>query len=83
MTTLLENIEIETAPHPTAAIIWMHGLGADGNDFVPLVKELDLRGLPSIRFVFPTAGVMPVTVNNCNAMRSGRLKKPRSRCRTC
>jgi len=70
MTALLENIEIETAPHPTVAIIWLHGLGADGNDFVPLVKELDLTGLPGIRFVFPTAGMMPVTVNNGYVMRS-------------
>jgi phospholipase/carboxylesterase len=70
MTALLDNIEIETTPNPTAAIIWMHGLGADGNDFVPLVKELDLRGLPGIRFVFPSAGTMPVTVNNGYVMRS-------------
>jgi phospholipase/carboxylesterase len=70
MTKLLENIEIETAPNPTVAIIWMHGLGADGNDFVPLVRELDLTGLPGIRFVFPSAGTMPVTVNNGYVMRS-------------
>ena len=70
MTQLLENIEVETAPNPTAAIIWMHGLGADGNDFVPLVQELDLAGLPSIRFVFPHANTMPVTVNNGYVMRA-------------
>jgi phospholipase/carboxylesterase len=70
MTKLLENIEIETAPNPSVAIIWMHGLGADGNDFVPLVRELDLTGLPAIRFVFPSAGTMPVTVNNGYVMRS-------------
>src|SRR5450830_1657662 len=70
MTKLLENIEIETAPHPTVAIIWMHGLGADGNDFVPLVRELDLTGLPGIRFVFPHSDTMPVTVNNGYVMRS-------------
>jgi len=70
MTQLLENIEIETAPNPTVAVIWMHGLGADGNDFVPLVRELDLTGLPAIRFVFPSAGMMPVTVNNGYVMRS-------------
>jgi len=70
MTKLLENIEIETAPNPTVAVIWMHGLGADGNDFVPLVRELDLTGLPGIRFVFPSAGTMPVTVNNGYVMRS-------------
>ncbi len=70
MSKLLENIEIETAPHPTVAIIWMHGLGADGNDFVPLVRELDLTGLPGIRFVFPHSDTMPVTVNNGYVMRS-------------
>ena len=70
MTQLLENIEIETAPNPTVAIIWMHGLGADGNDFVPLVKELNLAGLPAIRFVFPHAKTMPVTINNGYVMRA-------------
>jgi phospholipase/carboxylesterase len=70
MSQLLENIEIETAPNPTVAIIWMHGLGADGNDFVPLVKELDLAGLPAIRFVFPHAETMPVTVNGGYVMRA-------------
>jgi len=70
MSQLLENIEIETAPNPTVAIIWMHGLGADGNDFVPLVRELDLNGLPGIRFVFPHAGTMPVTINGGYVMRA-------------
>ncbi|MES2150799.1 MAG: alpha/beta hydrolase [Pseudomonadota bacterium] len=70
MSELLQNIEIETAPKPEVAIIWMHGLGADGNDFVPLVKELDLRGLPGIRFVFPHANQMPVTINGGYVMRA-------------
>jgi phospholipase/carboxylesterase len=70
MSDLLENIEIETTPNPSAAIIWMHGLGADGNDFVPLVRELDLAGLPGIRFVFPHANTMPVTVNGGYVMRA-------------
>jgi phospholipase/carboxylesterase len=70
MSDLLEHIEIETAPNPGVAIIWMHGLGADGNDFVPLVRELDLRGLPAIRFVFPHAKEMPVTVNGGYVMRA-------------
>ncbi len=69
-TELLENIEIETAPHPEIAIIWLHGLGADGNDFVPIVRELDLAGLPGIRFVFPHAKTMPVTINGGYVMRS-------------
>jgi phospholipase/carboxylesterase len=62
-TPLLNTIELESAPNPTAAIIWMHGLGADANDFVPMVKELDLRNCPAIRFVFPNAPKIPVTVN--------------------
>ena len=51
MTQLLERIEIESAPNPTAAIIWMHGLGASGDDFAAIVPELDLTGCPAIRFV--------------------------------
>ena len=70
MTQLLENIEIETAPNPSIAIVWLHGLGADGNDFVPIVRELDLAGLPGIRFVFPHAKSMPVTINGGYVMRS-------------
>ena len=70
MNELLENIEIETAPNPQVAVIWMHGLGADGNDFVPLVDELDLTGLPGIRFIFPHAKTMPVTINNGYVMRA-------------
>ncbi|MEH6437612.1 alpha/beta hydrolase [Massilia sp. DD77] len=70
MTQLLENIEIETAPNPEVAIIWLHGLGADGNDFVPIVRELDLAGLPGIRFVFPHARTMPVTINGGYVMRA-------------
>jgi len=60
---LLTCIELETAPNPTAAVLWLHGLGADGNDFVPIIPELDLTGCPGIRFVFPSAPSMPVTVN--------------------
>lgn len=59
----LSTIKIETAANPTVAVIWMHGLGADGNDFVPIVKELDLSGCPAIRFVFPNAPHIPVSVN--------------------
>ena len=66
----LETIELETANNPTAAVIWMHGLGADGNDFVPIVKELDLAGTPGIRFVFPHAPTRPVTINNGYVMRA-------------
>ncbi len=64
MITLLPHITIETAPNPTAAVIWLHGLGADGNDFAGLVPQLDLSGLPPIRFIFPHAPSIPVTLNN-------------------
>jgi len=63
MTALLPHIQIETAPNPRAAVIWLHGLGADGNDFAALVPELDLSGCPAIRFIFPHAPSMPVTIN--------------------
>ena len=61
MNDLLEALEVETAPDPRAAVIWMHGLGADGNDFAPIVAELDLAGLDGVRFVFPHAPMQPVT----------------------
>lgn len=67
---LLEAIEIETDRNPTAAVIWMHGLGADGSDFVPVVDELELAGAPAIRFVFPHAPMQPVTINNGYVMRA-------------
>ena len=63
MTTLLPRIEIDTAPNPTCAVIWLHGLGADGNDFAAIVPELKLLDCPPIRFIFPHAPSMPVTVN--------------------
>jgi phospholipase/carboxylesterase len=66
----LDSIQIETAPDPTASVIWLHGLGADGSDFVPIVRELDLAGCPAIRFVFPHAPTMPVTINNGYVMRA-------------
>jgi phospholipase/carboxylesterase len=66
----LETIQIETAPNPSVTVIWLHGLGADGNDFVPIVRELDLSGCPAIRFVFPHAPTMPVTINNGYVMRA-------------
>lgn len=67
---LLETIELSTTEQPEAAVIWMHGLGADGNDFVPIVRELDLTGCPGIRFVFPHADTMPVTMNGGYVMRA-------------
>jgi len=69
MSEVLDAIEIETAKNPSASIIWLHGLGADGNDFAPIVPEL---GLPeeAIRFVFPHAPVQPVTINGGMRMRA-------------
>jgi phospholipase/carboxylesterase len=63
MIPLLPRIELESAPHPTAAVIWLHGLGADGRDFAAIVPELDLGACPPIRFVFPHAPSLPVTLN--------------------
>ena len=66
----LETIEKETGPNPTASVIVLHGLGADGNDFVPIAQELDLSPAGPVRFVFPHAPVMPVTINGGYAMRA-------------
>ena len=70
MADLLETIEIETAPNPDAAVVWMHGLGADGHDFEPIVPELGLPGTTRIRFVFPNAPLRPVTINQGHVMRA-------------
>lgn len=59
----LAPIEIETGPNPAATVLLMHGLGADGNDFVPIASELDLSAVGAVRFVFPNAPVIPVTIN--------------------
>ncbi len=59
----LDSIIIETQPHPDAAIIWLHGLGADGNDFVPIVEQLQLPSHLALRFIFPHAPVRPITIN--------------------
>ena len=67
---LLETIEIETAPRPNAAVIWLHGLGADGNDFVPVVPEIVRRAERAWRFSFPHAAVRPVTINGGVPMRA-------------
>ena len=63
MPIFLPHIEIESALNPTASVIWLHGLGADGNDFAAVVPQLQLSGCQAIRFVFPHAPSMPVTVN--------------------
>ena len=69
MSETLPAIEIETKPKPSHTVIWLHGLGADGNDFVPVVKELKLPPL-GIRFVFPHAPMRPVTINGGFVMRA-------------
>jgi phospholipase/carboxylesterase len=67
---MLETIEVETAPKPNAAVIWLHGLGADGHDFEPVVPELVRRGERAWRFIFPNAPVRPVTINGGMSMRA-------------
>jgi phospholipase/carboxylesterase len=67
---MLETIEVETAAKPNAAIIWLHGLGADGHDFEPIVPEIVQRSERAWRFVFPNAPVRPVTINGGMAMRA-------------
>jgi phospholipase/carboxylesterase len=66
---MLETLEIETAPDPQSSVIWLHGLGADGHDFEPIVPELDLGRTP-VRFIFPHAPMMPVTINQGFVMRA-------------
>ncbi|HEY4560372.1 MAG TPA: alpha/beta hydrolase [Lysobacter sp.] len=65
-----ECIETETGASPRWSVVWLHGLGADGNDFAPLVPELVRPHWPAIRFVFPHAPVQPVTINGGMRMRS-------------
>ena len=65
-----ETVEIETGPEPRASVIWLHGLGADGHDFEPIVPQLINRGERALRFVFPHAPVRPVTLNGGFAMRA-------------
>jgi phospholipase/carboxylesterase len=67
--TELDCIELETQQHPDAAVIWLHGLGADGNDFVPIADELKLPPTLKIRFIFPHAPVRPITINQGYRMR--------------
>ncbi|HEY8024386.1 MAG TPA: alpha/beta hydrolase [Burkholderiaceae bacterium] len=70
MTKHLATIQIDTAPDTSASVIWMHGLGADASDFASMPQQLDLDGCPGIRFIFPNAPTMPVTINNGYVMRA-------------
>jgi phospholipase/carboxylesterase len=66
----MEVIEAESGNNPRAAILILHGLGADGNDFVPIAQELDLQAVGPVRFLFPHAPVLPVTINGGYRMRA-------------
>ncbi|EIM03235.1 dienelactone hydrolase family protein [Rhodanobacter denitrificans] len=66
----LPTVEHETGSSPRYSIIWLHGLGADGHDFAPIVPELVDPAWPALRFVFPHAPVRPVTINNGMSMRA-------------
>lgn len=60
----MEALEVTTDPNPACSVIWLHGLGADGHDFAPIVPELGLPPQLAVRFIFPHAPLMPVTINN-------------------
>jgi phospholipase/carboxylesterase len=70
MTDLLEHIEITPDNEAVASVIWLHGLGADGHDFEPIVPELRLPDSLPIRFIFPHAPVRPITINGGEEMRA-------------
>ncbi|GAB4469699.1 MAG: alpha/beta hydrolase [Burkholderiaceae bacterium] len=65
-----QAVELQTVPDPAATVIWLHGLGADGYDFVPIVRELESLGAPAARYVFPHAPMRPVTINGGYVMRA-------------
>ena len=67
---MLEAVEIETGRNPTGTVLWLHGLGADGHDFAPIVPQLVTPDERPLRFIFPHAPVRPVTVNGGAAMRA-------------
>lgn len=67
---MLQSVELQTTPSPTASIVWLHGLGADGYDFVPVVKELEALGALPARYLFPHAPMRPVTINGGMTMRA-------------
>jgi phospholipase/carboxylesterase len=67
---MLAAVEVETGPNPTGSVLWLHGLGADGHDFEPVVPELVAPRERPLRFIFPHAPVRPVTINNGFAVRA-------------
>jgi phospholipase/carboxylesterase len=70
MMNVLPTVEHATGPAPRFTVLWLHGLGADGNDFAPLVPQLVRPEWPALRFVFPHAPLRPITVNNGLPMRA-------------
>jgi len=70
MSDLLDCVELQTDPKPRNSVVWLHGLGADGYDFVPVVRELEALGAPAARYVFPHAPQIPVTINGGYVMRA-------------
>jgi phospholipase/carboxylesterase len=74
----LERIELVTGAEPTAAVIWLHGLGADGHDFEPIVPELNLPATAAVRFIFPHAPIRAVTINGGAKMRAWYDIDPRA-----
>lgn len=66
----LETVEVCTGDSPSAAVIWLHGLGADGHDFEPIVPHIRWEGMPGIRYVFPHAPERPMTINGGMSMRA-------------
>jgi phospholipase/carboxylesterase len=68
MTSVIPNITLESGSRPTHSIIWLHGLGADGEDFVPVAEEMELPA--AVRFIFPHAPMRPVTINGGYVMRA-------------
>jgi phospholipase/carboxylesterase len=66
---LLETVEVETGTHPTAAVLWLHGVGADGHHFAPLVPQLTRTGAPPLRFIFPHAPYRAIALCNGERMR--------------
>ncbi|MBX2857333.1 MAG: alpha/beta fold hydrolase [Cellvibrionaceae bacterium] len=68
MSELLPHIVVETKPNPDATVIWLHGLGANGHDFEPVVPQLGLPASSAVRFIFPHAPSMPVTINSGHVM---------------
>jgi phospholipase/carboxylesterase len=70
MTATFDGIERQTGEAPVATLLWLHGLGADASDFVPILPEVVRRHWPALRFVFPNAPVRPITINNGMRMRA-------------